>query len=303
MSAAVASIQVSSSSPIPQENLCDPKNLKKDHFYNKPINIVKQAWMNCQSVETVSSVESDRFTNSQNHFTSSSEIASSNEFTGNRAKSKRPRVKPGLPKPILYEKKEKKTKACGSKRRKLQQKVRTLLSESSDDDEDGSKFISNLEKELFSQPFKSLKTDDMEQMLTTSTPAKGLSLSTADLPSPISGFTPLRNSALFDGSFLDTLADRKALGLSPDASYCRKQSHSSPCLGGNPDDFSLDFNVLPSPEIFEGSPNHNGSLSNQNLSRILCEYGLDPSIDNAAAEQFLNFNWSVVDQMVNNMDT
>lgn len=299
MSAAVASIQVSSASPIPQEHFCDTKSLQQEHFYNKPMNIVKQAWINCQtSIETASSIESDKV--SQTDITSSSEIASSNDFTASRSKTKRPRVKPGLPKPTIYKKEERKSKSSSSKRRKLQQKARTIMNESSDEDDDGSKFISNLEKEIFSKSFKSLEAEDMEQLLTTSTPAKGLSLSATDLPSPIHGLTPFKSSELFDGSFLETLADRKALGLSPDVGDRKKMSHNSPRLGDNPDDF-LDFNVLPSLDKFDGSPNQNGNLSNQNLSRILSEYGLDPAMDNS--EHFPNLNWSMVDQMVDNMDT
>ncbi|XP_060569989.1 forkhead box protein M1-like [Ruditapes philippinarum] len=293
VSAAVASIQVSGASPVPQEHYCDTTSLQKEHFYNKPMNIVKHAWINCQNTDTASSLDSDRL--SQTDITSSGEIVSSNEFTGQRTKSKRPRVKPGIPKPTFYKKEEQKVKTTGSKRRKLQQKVRTLSNESSDEDEDGVKFIANLEKEIFSKPFKSHEAEDMEHLLNTSTPAKGLSHSAADLPSPIHGFTPLRNSGLFDGSFLDTLGDRKALGLSPETSDLKKILQTSPSLGDSPDDF-LDFNVLASPGKFEGSPGQNG-----NLSRILSECGLDPGMDNA--ENFPHLNWSVVDQIVDSMDT
>ncbi|XP_053384135.1 uncharacterized protein LOC123535724 [Mercenaria mercenaria] len=292
VSAAVASIQVSGASPIPQEHFCDTKSVQQEHFYNKPMNIVKQAWINCQNSETASSVESDRI--NQTDVTSSSEIASSTEFTGQRTKSKRPRVKPGLPKPTLYKNEERKAKTSGSKKRKLQQKVRTLLNESSDEDEGVAKFLSKLEKEIFSKPLKSSEAEDMEQLLTTSTPAKELHLSTADLPSPIQGLTPLRGSGLFDGSFLDT-ADRKGSGLSPYANDIKRILQNSPRLSENADEF-LDFNVLPSPDKFEGSPSQNG-----NLSRILKEYGLDPAIDNA--ENFPHLNWSVVDQIVDSMDT
>lgn len=292
VSAAVASIQVSSASPVPPEYFCDTKPLHKEHFYNRSVKTVKQAWLSCQSTETASSIDSPR-----SDVATSSDIGSSNEFTGRGTKSKRPRVKPGLPKPTMYGAEEQRKEVTGSKRRKLQQKARSFSTEYLDEDEEGVKFISNLEKEIFSRPSKSLEAEDVEHILTTSTPTKNYDPSSSNiLPSPIGRFSPLRGSGLFDNSFLETLGDRKALGLSPDAGDRGKSPLDSPQLGVEVDDI-LDFNVLSSLERSDESPDHN----NPNLSRILTECGIDPDTDNV--DNFPNLNWSVVDQMVSNMDT
>ncbi|KAL4225068.1 Forkhead box protein M1 [Mactra antiquata] len=288
VSAAVASIQVSSASPIPQEHFCDSINFQQDLNYNKPMNITKQAWISCQTTDTTSSIDSDK----PMDVMSSSDIVSSNEFASNtsRTKSKRPRVKPGLPKPTIYKNKqdEEKTKTSNSKRRKLHQKEKTFSHESSDE-EDGSKFISNIEKEIFSKQYtgKNLENREIEELMATSTPAKSVALQSTDLPSPISGLTPFKSSSLFDTSFLETLNDRKMLGLFHDSDG-KKSLTNSPRI----EDCLSDFNVL------DGSPNHN----NHNLSGILSECGLDSAMmDNV--ENFPNLSWSAVQQMVDSMDT
>ncbi|WAR02425.1 FOXM1-like protein [Mya arenaria] len=306
VSAAVASIHMSSASPIPTDQLGDTSQVSQEHIYTKKAssNILKQAWIKCQTAEsTASSVDSEVAGSSE--VTSSAEVASSSEFSGNRAKSKRPRVKPGLPKPTLYKKgREDKaeTKLPGSKRRKLQQKVRELANESSDEEDDGSKFISELEKEMFSAPYDSMETGVMDEILNTSTPAPNKRRTKEELPSPIHAFTPVRGSTLFDGSFLDSLGDKKILGLSLDYSEMKGSGSNTPRLGNSPNSSLLDFNVLPfvSPDKLNDSCDQPVNLSNHNLSRILSECGLDPN-DNP--EHFPNLNWSVVQQMVDSMDT
>ena len=272
----------------------------RERVYTKlpAVNIVKQAWLDCHSTDTASSVDSDIVTS--NDMTSSNEIATSSEFTKNRSKSKRPRIiKSGLPKPRIYVEEKVVKKLTGSKRRKIQQKERPLLNDSSDEEEDeGEKFISNLVKDL-GDPRKS-HDSEMEDPLTTSTPLKNIDNSSiAHLPSPISGFTPFRSNSVFDGSFLDTLAGHKNLGLTSSPGNDRKTS-----LGQNdsPNSSLLDFVTIPplySPDKYdEGSPDPN----NPNLSKFLTECGLDPNfVENT--ETFPNLNWSSIQQIVDSMDT
>ena len=290
MSAAVASIQVSCASPIPPDGF-DSQVSHGSVMQKGPINIVKQAWLDTQNMDTYSSMEND--------LTSSNDIASSNEYmgiSGNRAKVKRSRTsKPGLPKPKMYheEKVNSKKSKGGSKRRKLQQE--RALQESSDEEDEGSRFLSKLEKDL-TTPLKMLATSDnvVEELLTTSTPFKNINNSgSPTLPSPIRGLTPLRSAGVFDGSFLD-LIDKKA--MSPDLGDKKYSPESAMKLSPNT---SLDFNVL---DKVTDSPDSNTSFNNQNLSRFLNEYCIDPNLAESA-ENFPNLNWSVVQQMVDSMDT
>jgi len=296
VSAAVASIQVSSASPIPTDQPMDIS--KQEHLYTKkpPSNILKQAWLNCQTLETPE-------INKAADTASSSEVASSTELHGNRVKSKRPRVKPGLPKPTMYKgsKEKKETKITGSKRRKLQQKVRELACDSSEDEDDGSKFISELEKEMFSAPYDSgLDSAVMNDILNTSTPGPSKRKPPANLPSPIHVFTPVRESTVFDGSFLDSLSSSRKKELSLEYTEMKDTSCHTPKLGGSPNSSFLDFGQLPfvSPDKLHELSDHGGNISSHNLSRILSECGLDPN-DNPE-QNFPNLNWSVVEQM---MDT
>ena len=295
VSAAVASIQVSNASPIPPDTYCERRTLSQEHIYTKKptTNILKQAWLDSQSLDAWSSVDSDCGQTAE-QVTSSSDITSSCEFAANRGKTKRPRVKPGLPKPKIYKPcVDDKKKMQQSKKRKLQ--LKELDNDSSDDDDDdGSRFISKLEKEIYSKPRSLLQNDTIEDMLTTSTPTRTQQVSHSDLPSPIHSLTPLRNSSLFGGSFLNTLDDHKCLSLSPEL---KKNEDISP------NDSFLVFNMLPfvSPDKIHCSPSHDESLSNQNLSRFLSEYGLDAAND--IPEEFPNLNWNAMAQIVDNMDT
>ena len=290
VSAAVASIQVSCASPIPPDSLESPFS-HGPRIQKGPVNIVKQAWIDSQNMDTFSSLDSD--------LTSSNDIASSNEYTGNgviRSKVKRPRAsKPGLPKPKIYRKEKDSSKKLkgGSKKRKLQRE--RALQDSSDEEDDGSKFLMKLEKDL-TTPLKMMATSDdvVEELLITSTPFKNLDNGASpQLPSPIRGLTPLRNAGVFDGSFLD-LIDKKA--MSPDLGAKKYSPESAMKLSPNT---SLDFNVL---DKVTDSPDSNTSLNNQNLSRFLNEYCIDPNLAESA-ENFPNLNWSVVQQMVDCMDT
>lgn len=291
VSAAVASIQVSGASPIPPEVYCDSRNVNQEHIYTKKPanNILKQAWLDCQGLDSGSSMDSDAGMTGD-RLKSSSDDTSSSEFGLNYGKSKRARVKPGLPKPKMYKQVPvDKKNSQASKKRKIQQREMALDNDSSDDD-DGTKFISKLEKEIYSKPRNSLETEAMEEMLTTSTPTRPQQMSHTDLPSPIHSLTPLRTGSLFDGSFLNPLEEPKGLNLLEKAD-------------DNFNDSLIDFGILPfvSPDKLQGSPCHDDSLSNQNLSKIFSEYGLDTAQD--IAEHFPNLNWSVVEQMVDSMDT
>lgn len=291
MSAAVASIQVSCASPIPPESCENP--LSNEPVIPRTVSIVREAWIDTQSMDTCSSVDSD--------LTSSNDVASSNEYNGNcvsRANVKRPRdSKPGLPKPKIYhqEKNSNAKKVRGvSKRRKLQLQERALQ-ESSDEDDDGTKFLSKLEKDL-TTPLKLLATSDdvADELLATSTPFKNTDNSgSPQLPSPIRGLTPLKSAGLFDGSFLDIIDHKSG---SPDLGAKKYLPDSAIKLSPNT---SIDFNVL---DKCSDSPDSNTSLNNQNLSRFLNEFCIDPNLAESA-ENFPSLNWSVVQQMVDNMET
>lgn len=291
VSAAVASIQVSCASPIPPES-SDCQLNYESVIPSGPVNIVKQAWIDTQNMDTCSSIDSD--------LTSSNDVASSNEYLGNsinRSKVKRPRDgKPGLPKPKIYNEEtasSKKTKG-GSKRRKIQRE--RALEDSSDEEDDGTKFLSSLQRDLTKTPVKMLATSDevADELLATSTPMKNNDNGASpELPSPIQGLTPLRATGIFDGSFLD-LIDKKA--MSPELGAKKYSPDSNGKMSPNT---SLDFNVL---DKCSDSPDSNYSFSNQNFSRFLNECCLDPNLADSA-ENFPNLNWSVVQQMVDNMDT
>ena len=286
MSAAVASIQVSCASPIPPESF-DSQSSYESVIPNRPVNIVRQAWIDSQCMDSYSSFDSD--------LTSSNDIASSNEFVRKsvtRPKVKRPRDgKPGLPKPKIYKKEKvspKNTKG-GSKRRKLQRE--RALQESSDEEDPGTKFLSTLQKGLATPTKMAVPSEAVaDELLATSTPLKRKDNGASpELPSPIQGLTPLRTAGLFDGSFLD-LIDKKA--MSPDLGAKKYSSESLVKMSPNT---SLDLNLL---EKCSDSPEGH----NQNLSRFLNEYCNDPNLADST-DTFPGLNWSVVQQMVDNMDT
>lgn len=290
--AAVASIDVSSASPIPSKPYCDNQIIKLEHIYTRQPsnNILKQAWRDCQNLHSASSLDTDGdLTNEKT--SSPSDQAAISESNTDTAKTRR--VKRGLPKPKMYNKENKRNKKCQKK--KLKQKVRKLQNDISDD-EDGTKLISKLEKEIFSKSLNSVETEEMADILTTSTPARQKQAPHTDLPSPIHGLTPLRTNCLFDENFLNPLEDRKCMSLSPDFKAVKSNV-------GSPDVSLIEISPLVSPDKFGAghSDGHDMSLSNQNLSRFLSEYGLDSACDNG--EQFLNLNWSAVQQMVDSMDT
>ena len=287
MSAAVASIQVSCASPIPPESL-DSQSSYESVIPSRPVNIVKQAWLDSQNMDSYSSMDSD--------LTSSNDIASSYEFVQKsitRPKVKRPRDgKPGLPKPKIYKKEKGSPRIIkgGSKRRKLQRE--RALQESSDEEDPGTKFLSTIQKGLDTPTKMAVPSEAVaDELLATSTPMKREDNGASpELPSPIQGLTPLRTAGLFDGSFLD-LIDKKSMSPDLGAKKYSLESH----IKMSPDT-SLDFNLLV--DKCSDSPDGN----NQNLSRFLNEYCNDPNLGDSA-DTFPGLNWSVVQQMVDNMDT
>ncbi|KAH3830428.1 uncharacterized protein LOC127879506 isoform X1 [Dreissena polymorpha] len=290
VSAAVASIQVSSASPVPPEQYCDPASLSQEHIYTKkPASIVKQAWIHSQTMESASSVDSDSL---PNETASSSDVASSAELSGARNNTKRPRVRPGLPKPMMYknEANNKPAKVPGSKRRKLNAKELQEMELESSDDEDGSKFISKLEKEILSCTYDSADNEDViDELLTTSTPAVKKRRPLDIQSSPIHSNTPIKGT-LFDDSFLDSLGEKKGLSPSFSSEYTEMKANDCPMSP------LLDFEALPfcSPDKMHDGLGHE---DNPNLSRILNE------LDDVNPETFPNLNWSVIQQMVDSMDT
>lgn len=288
----MASIDVSSASPIPSKPYCDNHLMNLEHIYTRQPseNILKQAWRDCQNLHAASSLGTNCDLTSEQTSRSSDQAAVSES---NTVPAKMRRVKRGLPKPKMYNKENQSNKKCQKK--KLKQKVRKLQNDISDD-EDGTKLISKLEKEIFSKSLNSVEAEEMADILTTSTPARQKQAPHADLPSPIHGLTPLRTNCLFDDNFLNPLEDRKCLSLSPDFKTVKNNI-------GSPNVSLIEISPLVSPDKFGAgqSDGHDMSLSNQNLSRILSECGLDSACDNG--EQFLNLNWSAVQQIVDSMDT
>ncbi|KAK3597625.1 hypothetical protein CHS0354_030175 [Potamilus streckersoni] len=262
------------------------------HSRRKETNIVRQAWLDAElqletPLEGKSAILHDPLEKEKS--------------TSKSGRGKRSRVKIGLPRPKIYKEKsrsdKRKEKEQASKRRRMQAE-KDLLEDSSDEEEVGSAFLLNLEKD-FTTPMKNIldSINDSSHSLSTSTPVKDEECGPSnDFVSPIRGMTPLRSSALFDGSFLDAVKDSdsdKGLSFSPELHGTRKYSPKiSPGNSRSPNSSLLDLNVLPffsSPDKGDVIPEES-IVNGQNLSRFLAEFNIDPSLLDTISDELPHFS-------------
>ncbi|KAL3842211.1 hypothetical protein ACJMK2_020250 [Sinanodonta woodiana] len=278
------SIKLAGTTPITQPT--------HSHGRRKEINIVRQAWLDAElqletPLEGKCAVLHDPMEKEKS--------------TSKSGRGKRSRVKIGLPRPKIYKEKtrsdKRKEKEQASKRRRMQAE-KDLLEDSSDEEEVGSAFLLNLEKD-FTTPMKNIldSINDSSHSLSTSTPVKDEECGPSpDFVSPIRGMTPLRSSTLFDGNFLDNLKDSdsdKGLSFSPELHGTRKYSSKiSPGNSRSPNSSLLDLNVLPffsSPDKGDIIPEES-SVNGQNLSRFLAEFNIDPSLLDTISDELPHFS-------------
>lgn len=262
-----------------------PKKSSANSTPNTSVNnIVRQAWLDCQSSEN----EADK----------SIVSGSSTQKTSDQG-TKKAKLKDGLPKPTFFERKTPPSRKTKTRRK---QKLVAKEREFGSSDDESSKFIAQLQSEIETPKNNEIANISNNSDNMTSTPFKQslLPSNSPNLTSPIHGLlTPLRTSAFLDNSFLECLKDcenvstGKEMILSPDV-LCAKNINSSQLRTPNSSRFNMN---LFTPPKYMGD-NDMGIVSdqhNQSLSKFLSDFPIDMEDPDAFPVDLSGLNWSNLD--------
>ena len=245
--------------------------------------LLRQAWLNAQNLFSDSDTEKQRDRLNTNTMDVDSEAENRNVVSKGK---KRQKSSKGLPMPKIY----KKTPSKRSKTRRKQKlvaKERELMQDTSDEEVD---FIASIEKDV--PTIKSEIEDKENESVSTSTPFKSKVFSSPQLPSPIRGLTPLRNSNILDNSLLDCLKDSdnesmKNIFGSPDLLFKK----FSPCHMRSPNMSQVEMLFSGLTPVKGESENEN----NHNLSQILAEFEEEEGLP----ANLSNISWGTLCQNIN----
>lgn len=248
-----------------------------------PINIVRQAWLDSQNNSTSDESDTSRQCNTNSGFTSPVQPG-----------AKKPKLRTGLPTPKIYTRTTPPSRKGKARRKqKLVAKERELMAESSEEED-----VENLKQD---DPRPENPIPEDSPVVATSTPFKGCGFPSPQLPSPIVGFTPLRNSGLLDASFSEYLKDSdtesKGFLISPDIRCAKKLSLVQSRTPPNSVPLELNFSFSQTPLRCDSGAEFGGGDHNQSLSKFLSEFPIDTNMmEDGLPVDISALNWSVGDQ-------
>ncbi|XP_060064528.1 uncharacterized protein LOC132544893 [Ylistrum balloti] len=247
------------------------------------ISIVRQAWIDSQNNSTSDDSDTSRLR----------DIKCSSSSSHTQSGAKKPKLRQSLPKPKIYMRTTPPSRKGKARRKqKLVPKERELMADSSDEE------LENLEQE---DPLTNVLSCSDSTTLSTSTPLKVCGFPSPQMPSPIVGLTPLRNSGLLDSSFLECLkdsdAESKGFLISPDIRCAKKLPLGQNRTPPNSSVLDLNFSFSQTPLRCDPGTDFGGGDHNQSLSKFLAEFPIDTNMmEDGLPVDISNLNWSIGEQ-------